>query len=97
MSTTDIQSLLRTSIVQNEHDPNQNGQNKDDPWKMLLEEAEQVFSKLIDDITGKCVNEISNDAKSISQTKQVSGLQYNMSSPNACKVEIPVSEVLENT
>jgi hypothetical protein len=31
MSTADIQSLLRTSIVQNEHDPNQNGQNEDDP------------------------------------------------------------------
>lgn len=103
MSTADLQSLLRTSIVQNEHDPNQNGQNEDDPWKILLDEAEQVFSKLIDNITGKCANEISNDAKSVSQTEQVSGLQCDMSqeedyhtSPNACKVEIPVSEVLSN-
>ena len=100
MSTAEIQSLLRISIGQNDYNPGQDGNA---PEKILLDEAEQVFSKLIDDITGKCANEISNDAKSVSQTEQVSGLQCDMSqeedyhtSPNACKVEIPVSEVLSN-
>ncbi len=79
MSTAEIRSLLRTSVSQNEHNPSRDGNNEDTPEKILLDEAEQVFSKLIDNITGKCVNEISNDTKSISQTEQVSSLQYDTS------------------
>lgn len=95
MSTTKIQSMLRTSIGQNEHNPSQVGYNENTPEKILLDEAEQVFSKFIDNITGNCINEIMTDTKLISQTEQVSGLQYNTSqedyhiSPNFCKVEIP--------
>jgi hypothetical protein len=85
--------LLRTSIVQNEHDPNQNGQNEDDPWKILLDEAEQVFSNLINNTTSKCVNGIPNDNESISQTEQVSGLQYDVTQEEDYH---PVSEVLSN-
>ena len=87
--------MLSTSMSQNEHDPNQDGSNE-----ILLDEAEEIYSKLIDIIIGNCVNEIPNDTKPISQTEQVSGLQYDTSqeedrhtSPNFCKVEIPASEV----
>ena len=103
MSTTDIHSLLRTSIVQNEHNPNQHGQDEAAPEKILLDEAEQVFSKLIDDVTGKYIDEITAGTKSIFQTEQVSGLQYDMSQKedhhtgsNVCEVEIPASEVLSS-
>lgn len=78
MSTAEIQSLLRISIGQNDYNPGQDGNNEDTPGKILLDEAEQVFSKLIDGITGKCIDEITTDTKSISQTEQVSGLQYDV-------------------
>jgi len=58
MSTAEIQSLLSTSIGQNDHNPSQDGQDETAPEKIILDEAEQIYNKLIDDITGKYVNEI---------------------------------------
>jgi hypothetical protein len=104
MSTAEIQSLSSTSIGQNDHNPSQDGQDETAPEKIILDEAEQIYNKFIDDITGKYVNEIthSTDTKSISQTEQAYDLQYDVSqeedfhtSPNICKVEIPVSEGLK--
>lgn len=79
MSTAEIESMLRTSIGHKDHNPSQDEKNEDTPEKILLEEAEQVFSKLIEKITGKCVNEIPKYIESVSQTEQVSGLQYDSS------------------
>jgi hypothetical protein len=102
MSTAEIQSLLRTSIGQNDHNPSQDGNNENTPEKILLDEAEQVFNRFIDNITGKSIK-ITNDTKSISQTEKVTGLRYDMSqeedyhtSHDFCKVEIPASKVSSN-
>jgi hypothetical protein len=55
----------------------------------------------VEAIAGKCINEMSNDIDSFSTTRQVSDIQYDLStdedfrkSPDACEVEIPVSDVL---
>ncbi len=79
MSTAEIQSMLRTSIGRNDHNSSQDGNNQDTPEKILLDEAEQVFNKLIDNITGKCIDEITTDTNPISQMEQVSGFQYDTS------------------
>jgi hypothetical protein len=73
MSNAEIQSMLRTSIDRNDHNTSQDGNKEDTPEMILLEQAEQVFSKLIDNFTVKYINEIPNDARSISQMGQVSG------------------------
>ena len=61
-------------VDQNEPDPNQYGQDEAPPEKILLDEAEQIYSKFVDDIAGKCVSEMPNNTKSISQMEQVSDL-----------------------
>jgi hypothetical protein len=60
--------MLRTSISRNDHNPSQDGNNEDTPEKILLDEAEQIYSKLLGNITGKHIAEITTDTKSISQT-----------------------------
>lgn len=94
MSTSEIQSLLDTSIGQNEHNSNQYRDNDDAPEKILLDESEQIYSKLIDNIASKCINEMVNYIES--------NVQYDMpqevyhKSHTTCGVEISVSEVLSN-
>jgi hypothetical protein len=66
MSTAEIQSMLSTSIGRNEYNPNQDGNNEDNQEKILLDEAVKVFDRIVDNITGKSIEEIATDTKSIS-------------------------------
>jgi len=92
MSTTEIQSLLESSIGQNEYNSNQYRDNDDVPEKILLDEAEQIYSKLIDNIASKCINEVVNYIESNVQHDVPQEVHHE--SPTTCGVEISVSEVL---
>lgn len=65
MSTADIQSLLRTSISQNENNSNQHNQNEDVPDKILLDEAEQILNRIVETLVNRYINEITNDTSQL--------------------------------
>ncbi|MFY9965274.1 MAG: hypothetical protein WBL44_10625 [Nitrososphaeraceae archaeon] len=71
--------LLQTSISQNEFSTSQYGYNEATLEKILLDEAEQIYSKLIDNISNRCINEITNDAKSFSQILHLCDMQDGLS------------------
>jgi hypothetical protein len=99
------QVISYSSIGQNEPNLNQIGYNEDSLERLLLDEAEaeQLYNRIMEDFTDKCINVMLNDIESFSKTRQISDIQYALStdegyhkSPDVCKVEIPVSEVLTN-
>ncbi len=52
------QILLQSSI---NHNTSQNRYSENENVKILLDEAEQSYSKIIDTITNNCINEMYND------------------------------------
>jgi hypothetical protein len=66
------QILSRTSISQN---VNQYRYNEHEDEKLLLDEAEQLYNRIVDAITNHCIDGMPNDAESPSQISQVPDVQ----------------------
>jgi hypothetical protein len=103
MSSETLRLSLLTSIGQNEQDVSECGYNEDALEKILLDEAEQIYSKLIDNIAGKCINEIPNDTKLSSQIFSVPDICDGLSSDEVCHSnlntpggKISISAVMNN-
>jgi predicted transcriptional regulator len=66
--TLSVEQLLsQSSINQNEEYPNQFGYNEDSLEKLLLDEAEPFYNRIVEAFAGKCINEITTDIKTSSQ------------------------------
>ena len=102
LSTAEIQSLLETSISQNEYSTSQYGYNEDALEKILLDEAEEIYSKLVDNISNRCINELTNDTKSSSQILPVPDIQDSLSTDEVYHTnlnnpdEISISAIMYN-
>jgi hypothetical protein len=73
------QIILHSSINQNEQYLNYLGNNEDSLEKLVLDEAEQLFNRIVIALTSKCMNEIDVDAKSIAHVSQLSNMLSNPS------------------
>jgi DNA polymerase III delta prime subunit len=71
------QILLQSSI---NHNTSQNRYSENENVKLLLDEAEQSYNKIIDAITNNCINEIPKDTESLLQILQVPDVQDGLSS-----------------
>jgi predicted transcriptional regulator len=103
MSTETLRLSLHTSIGQNEQDLGKCGYNDDAPEKILLDEAEQIYSKLINNFINWCINEITNDTKSSSQILQITDTQEGLSTDkvshtnlNTPEGEVSISTIINN-
>jgi transposase-like protein len=81
-STLSIEYLLsQSSINQNEQHPNQFGYNEDTREKLLLDEAKQLYNRIVAVLTGKCMNEIDIDTESVAHMSQLPDI---LSNPSTC-------------
>lgn len=81
---TTISNLLIPSgkklqrILNNNRSQYRNSENENE--KLLLDEAEQVYNRIVDAITNNCINWMSHDTESSSQILQVPKTQVGLSS-----------------
>jgi hypothetical protein len=66
------QILSQSSVGQN---VSQYRNSEDENERLLLEEAEQSYNRIVDGITNRCINEIPNDTESSSQLLLVPDIQ----------------------
>jgi hypothetical protein len=102
---SEVRSLSQSSISQNEQSSHYE-YNEDPVEKLLLDEAEQLYNKIVEAYANKCINEITNDTESSSQTSQilqVPDVQHGLStdegyhtSANASLGEISINSVLND-
>jgi hypothetical protein len=64
-----VQQILSQPF--NNHNPNQYRNNEDENEKLLLDEAEQSFNRIVNTITNKCINKMPGDIKSLSQISDI--------------------------
>ena len=71
--------LTELSISQNEQHPNSFGYNKDSLEKLLLDEAEPFYIRIVEAFVGKCISEITIDSKPSSDVLPTSDIQDGLS------------------
>lgn len=93
------QLLLQCLISQNEQHPNQFGYNEDSLERLLLDEAEQSYNRFAEVLTGKCMNDITNDTESLTLMSQLPARQPTPSTstiPDTSEGEISIRPAIMN-
>jgi hypothetical protein len=71
--------MSHSSISQNEQHTNQFGYNDNSLEKLVLDEAEQSYNRIVEALTNNCVEEMPDDTKSSDEIFQVPDMQHEAS------------------